>query len=290
MQKYTLGFSPCPNDCFVFDAMLHGKIDTEGLSFQPVITDVEDLNQRAFKGELDITKISYHAYAYINKEYVLLHAGSALGNNCGPLLVGICNPDLIAQDLQSYVTKLKIAIPGKYTTANLLMGLYAPDAKNKVEMVFSAIEDSILNGSVDAGVIIHENRFTYQQKGLHKIIDLGEYWETLTQCPIPLGAIAVKRKLADDEKEKINRVLRQSVEFAFANPESSMEFVKQHSQSMSEEVMKKHIDLYVNKYSIDLGDVGRNAVNVLYKKAQEANIIPEMKEDIFILQHSTITN
>ena len=287
---YTLGFSPCPNDCFIFDAMLHGKIDTEGLSFQPVISDVEDLNQRAFKGELDITKISYHAYAYINKEYVLLHVGSALGNNCGPLLISKKDYSSTNEINNLDLSSFKIAIPGKYTTANLLMGLYAPDAKNKVEMVFSAIEDAILNGDVDAGVIIHENRFTYQQKGLHKIIDLGEYWKTLTSCPIPLGAIAMKRNLADEEKEKINRVLRRSVEFAFANPESSMEFVKQHSQSMRMDVMKKHIELYVNKYSIDLGEVGRNAIRVLYQKARESNIIPELKEDIFIEQHSTITH
>lgn len=287
---YTLGFSPCPNDCFIFDAMIHGKIDTEGLSFQPIISDVEDLNQRAFKGELDITKISYHAYAYINKEYVLLHAGSALGNNCGPLLISKKDYSSTNEINNLDLSSFKIAIPGKYTTANLLMGLYAPNAKNKVEMVFSAIEDSILNGYVDTGVIIHENRFTYQQKGLHKIIDLGEFWEILTSCPIPLGAIAVKRNIADEEKENINRVLRRSVEFAFANPEASMEFVKQHSQSMSEEVMKKHIDLYVNKYSIDLGETGKNAVRVLYQKAQEANIIPEIKEDIFFEHHSISTH
>jgi 1,4-dihydroxy-6-naphthoate synthase len=287
---YTLGFSPCPNDCFIFDAMIHGKIDTEGLSFQPVISDVEDLNQRAFKGELDITKISYHAYAYINKEYALLHAGSALGNNCGPLLISKKDYSSMNEINNLDLSSFKIAIPGKFTTANLLMGLYAPDAKNKVELVFSAIEDSILNGDVDAGVIIHENRFTYQQKGLYKIIDLGEFWETLTSCPIPLGAITMKRNIADEEKEKINRVLRRSVEFAFANPESSMEFVKEHSQTMSEDVMKKHIDLYVNKYSIDLGETGKNAVRVLYQKAQEANIIPELKEDIFIEQQSTITH
>src|ERR1700722_19407471 len=161
-MTYTLGFSPCPNDCFIFDAMIHGKINTEGLEFEPVMTDVEDLNQRAIKGDLDITKLSFHAYAYVAKEYVLLHSGSALGNNCGPLLIS--KKDY--SDAIPNIDDFKIAIPGKYTTANLLLGLYAPNAKNKVELVFSDIEDTVLNGTVDAGIIIHENRFTYQNKGL----------------------------------------------------------------------------------------------------------------------------
>ncbi|MGZ4053420.1 MAG: menaquinone biosynthesis family protein [Bacteroidia bacterium] len=277
--KLTLGFSPCPNDCFIFDAMLHGKIDTEGLEFEIFMEDVETLNQKAFRGELDITKLSYHAYAYLTKHYQLLNAGSALGNNCGPLLISK-NADI--QNLISNIQNLKIAIPGKYTTANFLLSLAFPEAKNKIEMVFSDIEDAVLTGKADAGLIIHENRFTYEQKGLKKIIDLGEYWETLAKAPIPLGGIVIKRKLADELKIKVDRVLRKSVEYAFANPKSSLNFVKAHAQEMSEEVMYKHIDLYVNNYSVDLGDEGKRAIKLLFDKAQQSGVINKIEEEIFL--------
>ncbi|MGZ4034976.1 MAG: menaquinone biosynthesis family protein [Bacteroidia bacterium] len=277
--KLTLGFSPCPNDCFIFDAMLHGKIDTEGLEFEIFMEDVETLNQKAFRGELDITKLSYHAYAYLTKHYQLLNAGSALGNNCGPLLISK-NADI--QNLISNIQNLKIAIPGKYTTANFLLSLAFPEAKNKIEMVFSDIEDAVLTGKADAGLIIHENRFTYEQKGLKKIIDLGEYWETLAKAPIPLGGIVIKRNLADELKIKVDRVLRKSVEYAFANPKSSLNFVKAHAQEMSEEVMYKHIDLYVNNYSVDLGDEGKRAIKLLFDKAQQSGVINKIEEEIFL--------
>jgi 1,4-dihydroxy-6-naphthoate synthase len=276
-NKLTLGFSPCPNDCFIFDAMLHGKIDTEGLSFEVFMEDVETLNQKAFHGELDITKLSYHAYGHLTKKYQLLNAGSALGNNCGPLLI----TNNISH-LRSDISHLKIAIPGKYTTANFLLSLAFPEAKNKVEMVFSDIEDAVLTGKVDAGLIIHENRFTYEQRGLKKIIDLGEYWETMTKAPIPLGGIVIKRELPSDLKLKFDRVLRKSVEFAFANPKSSLNFVKAHAQEMSEEVMYKHIDLYVNTYSVDIGTEGKRAVKLLFDKAQELGVINKIEEEIFL--------
>lgn len=270
----SLGFSPCPNDCFIFDAMLHGKIDTEGLEFKVFMEDVETLNQKAFRGELDVTKLSYHAYAHLVKEYQLLNAGSALGNNCGPLL--------IASSKLEIKDSTKIAIPGKYTTANFLLSLAFPDAKNKVEMVFSEIEDAVLSGKVDAGLIIHENRFTYEQKGLKKIIDLGEYWETLAKALIPLGGIVIKRNFPDEVKKKFDRVLRKSVEYAFANPKSSLNFVKANAQEMSEEVMYKHIDLYVNNYSVDLGAEGKRAVKLLFDKAQELGVINKIEEEIFL--------
>jgi 1,4-dihydroxy-6-naphthoate synthase len=269
----TLGFSPCPNDCFIFDALIHNKIDTEGLQFEILLADVETLNQKAFKGELTITKLSYHAYAYLTKLYQLLDAGSALGNNCGPLLIANSKIQI------SNITK--IAIPGKYTTANFLLSLAFPEAKNKIEFLFSDIEEAVLTGKVDAGLIIHENRFTYEQKGLKKIIDLGEYWETTTKSPIPLGGIVIKRNMPNDLKQKVNRVLRKSVEYAFANPKSCLNFVKQHAQEMSEEVMYKHIDLYVNKYSIDLGADGKNAIKLLFDKAQELGVINKIKEELF---------
>ena len=185
-MNLSLGFSPCPNDTFIFDAMVNNKIDTEGLSFEVTIADIEELNRRAFRRSLDITKLSYYAYAYLIKDYVLLHAGSALGNNCGPLLIS--KPEY----LKSTVENLTIAIPGMYTTANFLLSLAYPDVTKKVEMRFLDIENAILQNKVDAGVIIHENRFTYQLRGLVTILDLGEYWETQTGLPIPLVELLSK--------------------------------------------------------------------------------------------------
>ncbi len=291
-MKLSLGFSPCPNDTFIFDAMIHHKIDTEGLSFDVVYDDVETLNQKAFRTDLDITKLSYHAYAYLTENYVLLHAGSALGFGVGPLL--ICNnedyistyslADLKSQtsDLGLQTSDLSIGIPGKYTTANFLLSLAFPEAKNKIEMKFSEIESALLNHQIDMGVIIHENRFTYQAKGLKKIIDLGEFWEDLTRGPIPLGGIMIKRDLPDDIKQKVNRIIRRSVEYAFDHPESGMDFICSLSQEMSTEVIKKHIDLYVNKFSIDLGEPGRKAVQTFFEEAHKVGIIPETKQNLFL--------
>src|SRR5471030_1479915 len=247
-MKLTLGFSPCPNDTFIFDALIHHKIDTEGLEFDVFYDDVETLNQKAFRGELDITKLSYHAFAYIVDKYVLLDAGSALGFGVGPMLICKSDPEKLHSRLTTPNSQLKIGIPGKYTTANFLLGLAFPNATNKQELVFSEIEDALLDKKIDVGLIIHENRFTYQNKGLKKIIDLGDYWEKLTGCAIPLGGIVASRKLSSDIQQKLNRVLRKSVEFAFANPKSGLEFIRSHVQEMSEEVMYKHIELYVNKY------------------------------------------
>ncbi|MCW3072703.1 MAG: 1,4-dihydroxy-6-naphthoate synthase [Bacteroidetes bacterium] len=270
----TIGFSPCPNDCFIFDAMVNGKTDTEGLTFEPVMEDVETLNQKAFKGQLAVTKLSYHAYAHLTKYYQLLNAGSALGNNCGPLL--------IARSELKISPSTRIAIPGKYTTANFLLSLAFPEANNKTETVFSGIEDAVLNGDVDAGLIIHENRFTYEQKGLKKLVDLGEYWETLAKAPIPLGGIVIRRDMPEEQKHKVDRVLRRSVEYAFANPGASLNFVKAHAQEMSEEVMYKHIALYVNKYSVDLGEEGKRAVKLLFDKAVELGVIGKIEEEVFL--------
>jgi 1,4-dihydroxy-6-naphthoate synthase len=283
-MKLTLGFSPCPNDTFIFDALIHHKIDTEGLEFQVFYDDVETLNQKAFRGELDITKLSYHAFAYVADQYVLLDSGSALGFGVGPLLIS--KHDYLGGDslsnLRSQISNLRIGIPGKYTTANFLLGLALPEATNKQEMVFSEIEDALLDEKIDVGLIIHENRFTYQNKGLKKIIDLGDYWEKLTGCAIPLGGIVANRNLPLDVQHKINRVLKKSVEFAFANPKSGLEFIRLHAQEMSEEVMYKHIELYVNKYSLELGEEGKKAIRLLFDTAWENNIIPEIKEEIFL--------
>ena len=274
----SLGFSPCPNDCFMFDAIVNHRIDLEGLSFSVRMADVEALNKAAFAGEAAVTKLSYHAYAYCARNYVLLDAGSALGRNCGPLLISrrtVSNAEVAAGDLT-------IAIPGRYTTANLLLGLAFPAARRKTELLFSDIEGALLNGQYDAGLIIHENRFTYEARGLKKIVDLGEFWEGETGTPIPLGGIVVNRSLPDEVKQTVNRVLRRSVEYAFEHRSASLPFVREHAQEMSEDVMYRHIDLYVNEYSIDLGTEGKRAVAMLFDRAKAAGLIPEALESLFL--------
>ncbi len=275
-MRLTLGFSTCPNDTFIFDAMIHGKIDTEGLEFDVLMADVEELNRGAFAGSIDITKLSYHAFAYIAETYKLLTSGSALGRGNGPLLISKhqINPD--------EVKDMKVAIPGKNTTGNLLFSIFYPAIKNKPEYLFSDIEEAILEGKVDAGVIIHENRFTYQKKGLRKIVDLGEMWEEKTKSPIPLGGIVVHRKYPSEIQSKVNRVLKRSLQFAFDNPESSYGFVKQFAQEMEEDVMKSHINLYVNEFSLELGSEGKRAITTLYEEAIKNGIIRAIPEDIFV--------
>lgn len=256
-MKLTLGFSPCPNDTFIFDALVNKKIDTEGLEFEVMLEDVQTLNEWALEGKLDITKLSFPALFQSDK-YYLLNAGSALGKGVGPLLISR-NKDysIINNQLSS------IALPGKNTTANLLFSFVYPEAANKKFMIFSAIEDAVLNGETDFGVIIHENRFTYQQKGLHKVMDLGEYWEKKMKVPIPLGGIAIRQKTDKNIIEQVDRLIRKSLEYAFANYPLITDYVKEHSQAMSEDVMRQHIDLYVNNYSLDLGEEGKNAVEKL---------------------------
>ncbi len=287
-MELTLGFSSCPNDTFIFDALLHGKIDTEGLTFVPVIEDVESLNHKANQHLLDITKLSYHAYAYLTHQYKLLNAGSALGFGVGPLLIRnsefrIQNSEL-KESLEFRVqsSELRVGIPGKLTTANFLLSIAYPELKNKVEMVFSDIEGALLSGEIDLGLIIHENRFTYESKGLQKVRDLGEYWEELSGAAIPLGGIVVSRKFDEATQMKIDKVLRRSIEFAFANKKSSYDFVRAHSQEMSEEVMYKHIDLYVNQYSVDLGTEGIKAIHTLFDKAVEQGIIEKYESDFLV--------
>ena len=258
-MKLTLGFSPCPNDTFIFDALVHHKIDTEGLEFDVVFADVEQLNVWALEGKLNITKLSFNAFTHCVHDYALLDSGSALGRNCGPLL--------IKKPTTTLTSESKIAIPGKYTTANMLLGIAYPEYQNKVQMLFSEIENDVINGSVDVGLIIHENRFTYQEKGLEKVRDLGEFWEKETGLPIPLGGIVINRNLPFEIQKKFERVLRKSVEYAFENRESLSEFVIVHAQEMETEVIDAHINLYVNEFSISLGEVGRRAVEKVFEKS-----------------------
>lgn len=275
-MEFTLGFSTCPNDTFIFDAMVNQRIDTEGLRFDLHLADVEELNRLAFSSAIDVTKVSYHAFAYLSDHYQLLTAGSALGFNNGPLLI---SKHKIYPD---EVEGLKVAIPGKYTTANLLLSIAYPKLLQKKEYLFSDIEEVILSGEVDAGVIIHENRFTYQAKGLKKIVDLGEYWDQLTGLAIPLGGIILKRSLPEEIKLKVNRMLRQSVEYAFLHPDDSLPFVRQHAQAMDESVMRSHIQLYVNDFSVDLGPRGKEAITTLYDQSIERKLFPPLQPGYFV--------
>ena len=277
-MRLSLGFSPCPNDCFMFDAIVHKRIDLEGLEFDVQMADVEALNRDAFAGGIDVTKLSYHAFAYCADRYALLDAGSALGRNCGPLLIS--KRPILKEEAAA--GGLRIAIPGHYTTANFLLGLAFPAATNRTALVFSEIEPALLRDAFDAGLIIHENRFTYEGRGLQKIIDLGEFWESETGLPIPLGGIVVRRTLPVEVQRTMNRVLRRSVEFAFANREATLPFVRAHAQEMSDEVMFKHIDLYVNAFSVTLGAGGRQAVEGLFERARATAAIPPMPVGLFV--------
>ena len=260
-MKLTLGFSPCPNDTFIFDALVNHTIDTEGLEFEVVLEDVQTLNNRAIEDKLDISKISYAVLPLVVQRYWVLNSGGALGKGVGPLLIAKESMGNAVSDIQQKT----IAIPGENTTAHMLFSLAYPQAMHKMFMVFSSIEEAVLNDRVDAGVIIHENRFTYQQKGLKKIMDLGTYWETQTQSPIPLGGIVIKRSIDKEVALSVDRVIKRSLEYAFGHYPFISDYVKQHSQEMDTTVMKQHIDLYVNNFSLALGDEGRNAVNTLLK-------------------------
>ena len=277
-MKLSLSFSPCPNDCFMFDAIVHRRIDLEGLEFDVRLADIEALNRSAFAGEVDVTKLSFHAYAYCAHAYVLLDAGSALGRNCGPLLIS--KRPIAVEEVAA--GGLRIAIPGRYTTANFLLGLAFPGARDRTPILFSGIEPALLADRFDAGLIIHENRFTYAAKGLRKIIDLGEYWEQQTGAPIPLGGIVMRRSLPDAVQQAVNRVMRRSVEYAFAHREASLPYVRAYAQEMSEEVMYQHIALYVNDYSVDLGADGRRAVELLFGRAAASGVIPPVRQRLFL--------
>lgn len=258
-MKLSLGFSPCPNDTFIFDALVNGKIDTEGLQFEAVLEDVQTLNAWASEGKLDITKLSFPALFNQASRYAILHSGAALGKGVGPLLIAKKKID------ESKIATSRIAIPGENTTAHFLLNYAFPQAKNKIVMLFSSIEDAVLKDDVDLGVIIHENRFTYQQKGLHKICDLGEIWESREKVPIPLGCIAVKRSFPLEIQQKVEALIRESLSYSFRHYPELPVYVTQHAQAMGEDVMRKHIELYVNDYSVDIGAAGKAAIQKLFE-------------------------
>ncbi|RMG03167.1 MAG: 1,4-dihydroxy-6-naphthoate synthase [Nitrospirae bacterium] len=275
-KTITIGISPCPNDTFIFYGLLHQKVNLEGISLSPIIQDVEELNRLALKGIPDITKVSFHVVGHILEDYCLLPSGSALGRGCGPLLVA--DEPLVPEQL----TGKRIGVPGRYTTAYLLMLLYNPGLSEQVVfMPFHLIMDEIKRGNIDAGLIIHEGRFTYQANGLHEIIDLGKWWEEETGMPIPLGGIVAKRSLGNELLEGISRAIQQSIIFSREHPEEACDFIQSNAQELSEDVQKRHIELYVNDFSLNMGKEGKTAVRTLLEMGSEKGILPTLKENIF---------
>jgi 1,4-dihydroxy-6-naphthoate synthase len=274
-QTLSLGFSPCPNDTFMFYPLVHGLVDTEGISYRERLEDVETLNRLALAGELDVSKVSYHALGHIRNDYALLRAGSALGRGCGPLLVAAEKID--PADLRGRT----IAVPGRYTTAKLLLRLFDPALDTFIIMPFNEIMDAVLSGSVDAGLIIHESRFTYQGFGLHKLLDLGEWWEGETGLPIPLGGIVARRSLGAETIAAVERALKAGVGYARSHPDEAARYIGEHAQEMSPEVCAAHIGLYVNDFSADLGDEGIRAITCLLQRAEEAGLIPASRTPLF---------
>jgi 1,4-dihydroxy-6-naphthoate synthase len=262
-MELSLGFSPCPNDTFIFHALVHGLVDSQALRFRERLEDVETLNRLAEDAVLDVTKVSYGAVPYLMEEYVPLRSGGALGRGCGPLLVA--RPGTALEHLREG----SIAIPGRRTTANLLLRLWDPDLPPGREMLYSDVMPAVARGEAEAGLIIHESRFTYPEHGLEKLLDLGEWWERETGLPIPLGAIVARRSLGEAARRQLEDAIRRSVEHAFAHPDDSRAYVRAHAQEMDEAVMREHIALYVNRFSLDLGEEGEKAVRELLHRFRE---------------------
>jgi 1,4-dihydroxy-6-naphthoate synthase len=277
-MNLLLGYSPCPNDCFIFYALAHNKLKSSKVSpditWQIRLEDVEALNQLAKQNVLDVSKISYHAYAHLMNDYIMLPAGGALGKGVGPLIV-------TKEKLETLSNK-RVAIPGGLTTANLLLKLSQPDDINIVTLRYDQIMPAVARGEVDAGLIIHESRFTYPNYGLQKFLDVGEWWESTTGRLLPLGGIIAKRSLGEITLGHINNAIKESLEYAYLHPEETKSYVAQYAQEMSEEVRQKHIDLYVNEYSLDVGEKGKAAVLELFKRAEEREFIPKIGEKIFL--------
>lgn len=273
----SLGFSPCPNDTFIFYALVHGKIAMGDLVFrEPLLEDVEQLNLWALAAKLDVTKLSCHALGHVLDDYCVLSAGSALGRGCGPLLIARTGDETVQ------LNGKRIAIPGRLTTAALLLQMFLPERCELVEMRFDRIMDAICNGEVDAGVIIHESRFTYQERGLVCLQDLGEWWEKSFGLPIPLGCIVARRSLGEAKIRAIDRAIRDSVDYAFRHPDRCLPYIRSRSQEMEEAVVKSHIGLYVNDFSKDLGAEGWAAIAAFLEKGRSSGILPVCNKAISI--------
>lgn len=279
--QLKIGFSPCPNDTFIFDALVNQKIDTTPFTFEYVLEDVETLNQWALSGKLPVTKLSYNTFLKVTNRYALSDSGSALGNGVGPLLISRqkAPADML---LAEKIKNARIAIPGKNTTANLLFSLAFPDAKNKTEVVFSDIEHSVLNGDFDLGLIIHESRFTYFERGLEKWMDMGEWWEKTSGAAIPLGGICIRRDIPKENAIRIEQLIRESLAYSWKHYPALSGFVRENAQEMEESVMRKHIDLYVNDYTTSLGIEGKKAIHTLFDMAYAHGIISEKTGPIMI--------
>jgi 1,4-dihydroxy-6-naphthoate synthase len=258
----SIGYSPCPNDTFIFNKLAKNP------GYSTHLHDVETLNRWAFEGKFDVTKLSFHAWLLVQERYELLNAGAALGRGCGPLVIanqGACGT--------AHLRRCAVAVPGEYTTAHLLLRLWNPDIRNRIFMPFDRIMDAVALGEVDAGVIIHEGRFVYGERGFRCLQDLGEWWEATTGQPIPLGCIAAKKSLGREFIERFEAELKDSIQSAFDDPDSTKEYVKQHAQELADDVTSEHIKTYVNDFSLDLGAEGRAAVDVLQRMAKQAGII-----------------
>jgi len=275
-MELTLGYSPCPNDTYIFHALTHGLIDSGGITVTERLEDVETLNRLALEGALDLTKVSYHAFMHVMDEYCLLRSGGALGRGCGPLVVAKSGTSM------DVLKGKRIAVPGMYTTAQLLLTLYGEGYDNVVPMQFDRIMDSVISGETDAGLVIHEGRFTFEARGLHKVIDLGEWWESETGLPIPLGGILAKRSLGRETVSRVDAAIRKSIEYARANPEAAREYIKLHAQELDDRVIDSHICLYVNEFSLDLGPGGEAAVKKLFEMAAGRGIVSASARPIFM--------
>lgn len=276
MKTLSLGYSPCPNDTYIFYALAHNKVTIPGYKIEERLEDVETLNQLALKGLLDLTKVSYHALGHLRDRYVLLRSGGALGRGCGPLVIAPKASDM--QDLRGK----RIAIPGKLTTANLLLQLYGEGYDNLLTVPFEQIMPTLQRGDADAGVIIHESRFTYREAGFHEILDLGAWWEEDSGLPIPLGGILARRDLGPETIQAVDQAIRSSLDFARQNPQLPRNYIKKHSQELSDMVIDAHIELYVNDFSLNLGEQGVAAVEVLMTRAEERGLISKSAEPLFL--------
>lgn len=272
-MKLTIGFSPCPNDTYIFEAMVNKNVDTEGIDFEVYMEDVETLNEWSLQGKLDITKLSYGVFPLVAHQYQILNTGSALGQGVGPLLIAPPGWHDIS------VTDTTIAIPGKNTTAHLLFSNAYPLAQKKIFISYEKIEQFVTEEK-GLGVIIHENRFTYQEKGLVCLKDLGLHWESTTGKPIPLGGIMIKKEFDNDLKQTIDRILLRSLQYASHHPNPITPFIIQHAQELSPDVMLQHIKLYVNDFSLHLGATGREAILTLLSKASFTS--EQFSEAIFV--------
>ncbi len=276
MRRLTLGYSPCPNDTFIFYALTHRRVVVPGIEVVEQLEDVETLNRRALGGELDLTKVSFHAFAYFRDRYCLLRSGAALGRGCGPLVVAKDETTMEA------LRGRRIAIPGRYTTAHLLLMLYGAGYEDVSVMPFEQVMPAVERGEADAGLIIHEGRFTYKLHGLHKVLDLGEWWERDSGLPIPLGCILAKRVLGAETISSVESGIRASIEYAYSHHDETRSYIKSNAQEMDDSVIDSHIALYVNDFSLDLGEEGVRAITELFRRATERGIVPNTHTPLFL--------